>query len=76
MMVERSSSVRWSNLSLEKTVCVLNFIARNVACCRAMCVYLAHEVVSAKFDTKPRREAISLKVKLLCLSCHVWRSMC
>ena len=76
MLVERSSSVRRWNLSLEKTVCVLNFIARKVACCSAMYVYLAHEVVSAKFDTRPRREAISLQVKLLRLVCHVWRSMC
>ena len=55
---------------------MLNFIARKVACCSAMHVYLAHDVVSAKFDTKPRRETISLKVKLLRLVCHVWRSMC
>ena len=39
-------------------------------------MYLAHEVVRAKLDTKPRREATSLKVKLLRLLCHVRRSMC
>ena len=76
MLVERSSSARRWNLSLEKTACVLNFIARNVACCMAMCVFLFYEVVSAKFDTKPRREAISLNVKLLRWLCHMWRSVC
>lgn len=63
-------------MSLEKTVRMLNFIVRNTACYKAMKVRLAREVVRAKLDTKPRREEISLKVKLSCLLCHVWCNMC
>ena len=54
---------------------VLNFIAMKVAYCSVMHVYFTYKVVSARFDTKLRREVISLKVKLLHLLCHVWCSM-
>ena len=36
----------------------------------------AYEVVKARLDARPRREEISFKVTLLCLGCHVLRSMC
>ena len=61
---------------MEKTVYVLNFIARKVVCCSTMHMYLAYEVVSARFDTKLRREVISLKVKLLRLFYYAWCSIC
>ena len=76
IFVERRSSVRRWNLPLEKTVCELNLMARDVACWRAMHAYLAHDVMRARLDTKPRKEEISLKVKLLRLGCQVLRSMC
>ena len=76
MFVERRSSVRRWKLPLEKTVCELNLMARNVECWRATHVCFAYEVVRARLDTKPKREAISLMVTFLRLGCHVLRSMC
>ena len=75
MFVERRSSVRWWNFPLEKTVCELNLMVRNVACWRVMHVFFAHEVARARLDTKQRREIISLKVKLLRLRCHALHIM-
>ena len=75
ILADQSNSDRQRNLLLIKTVCVLNFIIRKVACCSTMYMYLTYNVMSARFDTKPRREAISLKIKLLCLLCNMWCSM-
>ena len=76
MFVEWRSSVgRW-NLPLEKNGCELNLMENDVSYWRAMYVHLAHDVVRAMFDSKLRRETISLNVKILCSGCHVLRSMC
>ena len=61
------------NFPLENTMFELNSIARNMACCRVTCVCFPHWIAIAIWATRPKRDDVFRRVKLLRALYHVVR---